>query len=209
MSTTVSTEKEIHHYHLFFVFRLRNYNLPVVYHMMSHTSEDALYSDVPLLQSNFETLQETCQNKINFEFYHTLSPEHEADKIRDKLPILKDAIIIDTIENVVEILEKELESNAYDELPTPSIARKCNHLVLNIYANKDIKFNVVDNSDLIRNYIYNTIYRFGRIIYTDGIRTHNGCIKTEYLTKYDEKAKQFFEGYGKNIDRSRPTIPYE
>lgn len=209
MSTAVSTEKEIHHYHLFFVFRLRNYNLPVVYHMMSHTPEDALYSDVPLLQSNFETLQETCQNKINFEFYHTLSPEHEADRIKDKLPVLKDAIIIDTIEDIVYILKKELESNKYDELPTPSIARKCNHLVLNMYATKDIKYNVVNNDDLIRNYIYNTIYRFGRIIYTDGIRTYNGCIKTEYLTKYDEKAKQFFEGYGKNIDRSTPTIPYE
>lgn len=117
------TSDEIRHYHLFFVFSLRNYNRPIAYHMMSHASEDALYSDVPLLQSNFETLQETCQNKINFEFHHVLSPEHETDKLRNKLPVLKDAIIIDTIEDIVYILEKELESNTYDILPSPNFRK--------------------------------------------------------------------------------------
>ena len=115
---------------------------------------------------------------------------------------------MDGIEDMVYILQKELEEQTYEDLPTPAIARKCNHLVLNMYANKDIKFNVVANRDLIRNYIYNTIYRFDRLIYTDGICTYDGCIKREYLEPFDDRAKRFFDGYGRKINVSQPTIPY-
>lgn len=197
-------------YHLFFIFTLKNYDKKIAYHFLSHTSEDALYNDCNLIQSNFETLQEACQNKINFYIYHCISDYSETNKVKTERPSeLADITIIDVIEDVTELITKELENNTYPELPHPAIARKENHLVLGMYANKDIKYNIVANEDLIRNYIYNTIYRFGRLIYTDGIRTYNGCIKDEYLKPYDEKAKTFYKGYGKNICMATPTIPYE
>lgn len=207
---TINPEETKHnYYHIFFCFHLRNYDTPIAYHFMSHSSTDALYSDTNLIQSAFETLQETCCNKINFSIQSYLSEHTDNDKIKEENQSLKDFVIIDVIEDIVDILTKELENNEYDELPNPAIARKCNHIVLGIYANKDIKYNIVANSDIIRNYIYNTICRFGRLIYTDGIRTHNGCIKTEYLEPYDKKAKTFYEGYGKQLNLSQPTIPYE
>lgn len=209
MTMTNTVNDEVRYYHLFFVFSLRNYNRPITYHLRSNISKDTLYRDSDLFQSTFETLQKTCQNKINFVFYHIRSSQEDPNNLRDTLPILKTAIIMDVIEDMVYILQKELEEHVYETLPTPAIGRKCNHLVLNMYTNKDIKFNVVDNSDLIRNYIYNTLYRFGRLIYTDGIRTYNGCVKSEYLEPFDNRAKQFFDGYGRTINLSRPTIPYK
>ena len=43
-----------------------------------------------------------------------------------------------------------------------------NHLVLNIYASGDYKYNVVKDSHLEENIEFNKTWRFGRIIYVDG-----------------------------------------
>lgn len=84
-----------------------------------------------------------------------------------------------------------------------------NHLVLNIYASGDYKYNVVKDSHLEENIEFNKTWRFGRIIYVDGKRVYNGCIKEEALDKYDEIAKDFYENKAKDINMYVPTIPYE
>ena len=84
-----------------------------------------------------------------------------------------------------------------------------NHLVLNIYASGDYKYNVVRDSDLKDNIEFNKTWRFGRIIYVDGKRVYNGCIKEEALGKYDEIAIYIYENKAKDINMSVPTLPYE
>ena len=84
-----------------------------------------------------------------------------------------------------------------------------NHLVLNIYASGDYKYNVVKDSHLEENIEFNKTWRFGRIIYVDGKRVYNGCIKEEALGKYDEIAKDFYENKAKDINMYVPTLPYE
>ena len=60
------------------------------------------------------------------------------------------------------------------------------HLVLNIYANGDYVFDSVDNIELKEYIEYNKLWRFGRLIYVDGQRVYNGCIKyiEEVINKY-------------------------
>ncbi len=66
------------------------------------------------------------------------------------------------------------------------------HLVLNIYANGDYVFDSVDNIELKEYIEYNKLWRFGRLIYVDGQRVYNGCIKSEYLSKYDAIARKLY-----------------
>lgn len=168
------TKKSIRHYHLFFVFQLHNYEKPIAFHHMSHTCEAALHSDMCNIQSLFETLQKACQNKINFRLLNKLS---EHTKAADVLP--DDYIYINVIEDMTDIIQKELDSNTYEDLPVPAIARKENHLMCSICAKKDILYKIVDNKRLMSNYIHNTIFRFDRRIYIDGILTYDGCVKSE------------------------------
>lgn len=86
---------------------------------------------------------------------------------------------------------------------------KPNHLVLNIYASGNYKYNVVKDSDLEDNIEFNKQWRGGRLIYVDGKRVYGGCIIEDALGEYDEIAKDFFENKAKNIDMLTPTIPYE
>ena len=69
------------------------------------------------------------------------------------------------------------------------------HLVLNIYANGDYVFDSVDNVELKAYIEYNKLWRFGRLIYVDGQRVYNGCIKDEYLKKYDDIARKLYKNY--------------
>ena len=80
------------------------------------------------------------------------------------------------------------------------------HLTLGVYANGEYKFNVVRDEDLEHHIEYNKTFRFGRILYVDGKRVYDGCIKPEYLGKHDQIAKEFYET--NNIDMSVATIPY-
>lgn len=81
-----------------------------------------------------------------------------------------------------------------------------NHLVLNIYASGNYKYNVVRDCDLKDNIEFNKTWRFGRIIYVDGKRVYDGCIVKEALSKYDDIAKEFYEN--NTVDMMQPTIPY-
>lgn len=86
---------------------------------------------------------------------------------------------------------------------------KPNHLVLNVYASGDYKYNVVRDSDLEENIEFNKQWRFGRIIYVDGKRVYDGCIVEDALGKYDEIAKDFFENKAKDINMLTTTLPYQ
>jgi hypothetical protein len=81
-----------------------------------------------------------------------------------------------------------------------------NHLTLGIYANGQYKYNVVRDEDLEAHVEYDKTWRPGRLLYVDGKRIHNGMIKEEYLERYDQIAKEFYEN--NKIDMSKPTIPY-
>lgn len=84
-----------------------------------------------------------------------------------------------------------------------------NHITIGIYANKDYVYNVVRDCDLQGHIEYNETFRFGRLLYVDGERVYNGCMKEEYLHEYDELAKKVMQELleDKNI-LLRPTIPY-
>lgn len=80
------------------------------------------------------------------------------------------------------------------------------HLTLGVYANGEYKFNVVRDEDLELHIEYNKTFRFGRILYVDGERVYDGCIKPENLEKYDQIAKEFYKT--NNINMNVATIPY-
>ena len=83
-----------------------------------------------------------------------------------------------------------------------------NHLTLGIYDNGQYKYNVVREEDLEQHIEYNKLWRFGRLLYVDGVRVYNGCKKEEYLAEYDEIARKFYEDNKNKIDMWKPTIPY-
>lgn len=81
-----------------------------------------------------------------------------------------------------------------------------NHLTLGIYPNGNYVYNVVRDEDLEYHIEYNKIWRFGRLLYVDGKRVYNGCIKETHLEKFDKIAKDFYKN--NHINMYQPTIPY-
>lgn len=81
-----------------------------------------------------------------------------------------------------------------------------NHLTLGVYLDGSYEYNVVCGEDLEHHIEYNRIWRPGRLLYVDGDRVFDGCIRKEALSRYDEIARKFFEG--NSVDMSLPTIPY-
>lgn len=66
------------------------------------------------------------------------------------------------------------------------------HLVLNLYASGDYTVDKVNDIEL-RNYVeFNKKWRFGRLIYVDGQRVYNGCIKDDCIEKYDTIARDLY-----------------
>lgn len=83
-----------------------------------------------------------------------------------------------------------------------------NHLTLGVYANGQYKYNVVRDEDLEHHIEYNKKMRFGRLLYVDGERVYDGCMRKEILPEYDEIARKFYKDYKDKIDMDKPTIPY-
>ena len=81
------------------------------------------------------------------------------------------------------------------------------HLTVGIYANKDCVYNIVRDLDLASHIEYNKTFRCDRLLYVDGIRVYNGCIKEEDLEEYDKLHNQFVKQLG-DIKHKQPTIPY-
>ena len=82
-----------------------------------------------------------------------------------------------------------------------------NILTLGIYSNGDYAYNVVREEDLENHIQYNLAWRPGRILYVDGKRMNTGCIKEEYLGKYDKIAEEFFKNK-EHINMNNATLPY-
>lgn len=85
-----------------------------------------------------------------------------------------------------------------------------NHLTIGVYPNGQWKYNIVSEEDLEGHIEYNKTWRFGRLLYVDGVRVYDGCIKKDALEFYDAIEKQARASIldGKDIQRCRPTIPY-
>lgn len=86
-----------------------------------------------------------------------------------------------------------------------------NTLFIFIYHNKQIGYNVVQNTDVVSNIYYNITFRPGRLYYMvckDGalVRVNRGMIKEEYLQEYDKQAIDFVNNNKINIGQS--TRPY-
>lgn len=53
----------------------------------------------------------------------------------------------------------------------------CNVITLGIYPDGSYRYNVVQEEDLENHIVYNKTFRPGRLLYVDGKRVYNGCIK--------------------------------
>lgn len=81
-----------------------------------------------------------------------------------------------------------------------------NHLSLRLYPNKDYVINVVSDANLASHVEYNKTYRFGCILYIDGVRKTNGCLKEDCLKEYDEYASNLLKTL--DIDLTKETTPF-
>lgn len=85
-----------------------------------------------------------------------------------------------------------------------------NHVTLGIYPDKSYKYNVVRDEDLDAHITCNILARPGRLLYVDGERVYDACIKKEKLSEYDKIAESFYKDVytNKSISLHTPTIPY-
>lgn len=87
--------------------------------------------------------------------------------------------------------------------------RYSNVVTLGIYANGQYCYNIVNPEDLESHITYNLKMRPGRIFYVNGVRHNTGCIKKEYLDRYDKIASEFFEmAEAEEYKYKSATIPY-
>lgn len=84
-----------------------------------------------------------------------------------------------------------------------------NHLTIGVYTNGQWKHNVVREEDLESHIEYNKFWRPGRVFYVDGKRVWNGCIKPEFLQRYDDIEANVRLNILKDINMSRDTRPYQ
>lgn len=82
-----------------------------------------------------------------------------------------------------------------------------NHLSLRIYPNKDYVVNVVSDMNLGSHIEYNKFYRPGCILYIDGVRKTDGCLKKAYLKEYDDYAHALEQTL--DISLERETTPFQ
>lgn len=83
------------------------------------------------------------------------------------------------------------------------------HIVMRLYASENYVYNIVPIQDLQEHVEYNTEFRPGCILYIDGIRVYNGCMKDECLDKYDKIADKVYEDL-KYSDNLKPSEkPYQ
>lgn len=198
-------------YDYFFIFVTPKNQKPLGF---VHQYKDAIIHLSEWIDQNekhFLTIQKTCQNKLPITIHEYISQE---DKLSNALHTDKELATqlepVDLTDNLDEFLNKihtTLQQNPFPILSEPSLAMQINHIVLNIYHNGYAVHNVVRNQDVISNFLYNTNNRFGRIIYLDGVRMYNGCIKPTALADYDKMAEKWFQEV--SIDRMIPTIPYK
>lgn len=82
-----------------------------------------------------------------------------------------------------------------------------NHVSLRVYPNKDYVVNIVSDKNLASHIEYNSIFRFGCILYIDGVRQTNGCLKEDCLKEYDDYASNILRAL--DINTMKETIPFQ
>lgn len=82
-----------------------------------------------------------------------------------------------------------------------------NHVSLRVYRNKDYVVNVVSDENLASHIEYNSTFRFGCILYIDGVRKTNGCLKESCLKEYDDYASSLLKTL--DINTTKETIPFQ
>ena len=83
-----------------------------------------------------------------------------------------------------------------------------NHITIGVYTNGQWKYNVVRDEDLESHIEYNKTFRWGRLLYVDGVRVYDGCHKEEVLGKYDAIAREVYADLSSRVNMGVPTIPY-
>lgn len=81
-----------------------------------------------------------------------------------------------------------------------------NHLSLRLYPNKDYVVNVVSDVNLASHIKYNSTFRIGCILYIDGVRKTNGCLKESCLKEYDDYASNLLKTL--DINLKKETTPF-
>ena len=82
-----------------------------------------------------------------------------------------------------------------------------NHLSVRIYPNKQVVCNVVAEEDLDNHIEYNKTFRFGCLLYIDGTRVSDGCLKQEVLSDYDTFYKDWYSRIRVNVNLNKVTRP--
>lgn len=82
-----------------------------------------------------------------------------------------------------------------------------NHVSLRIYPNKDYVVNVVSDENLASHIGYNSTFRIGCILYIDGVRKTNGCLKGDCLKEYDIYVSNLLKTL--DINTMKETIPFQ
>jgi len=77
------------------------------------------------------------------------------------------------------------------------------HVTIGVYANGDMKYNIVADEDLERHTQYNLDFRPGRAFFVDGVCKNQGYLSDEKVAEWTEKIKTM------KFDFSRPTKPYQ
>ena len=81
-----------------------------------------------------------------------------------------------------------------------------NHVSLRVYPNKDYVLNVVSDENLVSHIGFNSTFRLGCILYIDGVRKTNGCLKEDCLKEYDEYASSLLKTL--DINTTKEAIPF-
>lgn len=76
------------------------------------------------------------------------------------------------------------------------------HTTIGVYNNGDRKVNGVPSEDLAAHIRYNTVMRFGRALFLDGLCIYNGCLSWERCKEIEKELAE------KPIVMEKDTAPY-
>jgi len=77
-----------------------------------------------------------------------------------------------------------------------------NHVTIGIYPNGEYKVNIVRPEDLENHIEYNKTWRFGRLLFVDGVCIYRSHLNESFIQKWEEKIKDM------KIDSSVPSKEY-
>lgn len=81
-------------------------------------------------------------------------------------------------------------------------------ITIGMYPDKHYVYNIVSKEHLEQHIEYNKTMRPGRLLYVDGKRINNGCLRKEVLPEYDNLVDELYRKLLKEVDITYPTLPY-